>query len=133
MLKTEIVKWIVKTFGKSQAGDRFEMACKISNISKDGNTVQIEEMSFVFQRRQNDPGEKEVKKWKRELEDITGTKLIAFIFRSGDLYGLADDVAVKKGAEPGDLMKTRTTMLNVGIFKEKIIAAELLIPSFRRN
>ena len=133
MLREEVVEWISKTFGKSQGGDRFEMACKISEISKKGNKVQIEELSFVFQRKQNDPGEKEVKKWKRELADIINTKLIAFNFRCGDFYVLADEVAVQKGAEPGDLIKTKTTMLNVGLCREKILNVELLIPSFRRN
>jgi len=133
MLREKIMEWIGKTFGKPKHGDLFEFTYKVAEISKQGNKVLIEEMSFVFQRRQDDPGENTIKKWKRELEDITGTSLRAFHFGSEDLYGLATKADVKRGASAGDIVKGKMTMLNVGIFKEKIVAAELLIPSLRRH
>lgn len=133
MLKVKITEWIEKTFGKPKHGDLFEFTYKAAEISEKGNKVLIEEMSFVFQRRQDDPGENTIKKWKRELEELTGTSLRAFQFGSEDLYGLATNADVKRGATAGDIVTGKMTMLNVGIFKKKIVAAELLIPSLRRH
>lgn len=131
MLKEEIVKWIGKTFGKPKHRDRFEMSCKISEISKQGAKVRIEELNFVFQRMKGDVGEKEIKKWKQELDEITGNSLRVFHVGNEVLHGIASAEDIKGGAREGELVTGKAMMINVQIFKETFIANEILFPSRR--
>lgn len=129
MLREKIVEWVGKTFGKNKVGDRFEMVSKIAEGRKGGVIYLIEELNFVFQRMNNDVDEKKIKIWKKELSDLTGNSLRAFNFANNEIHGLATDEDLKKGAQPGDLIKGRGTMLNVQIFKKTFIANEIQFPS----
>lgn len=133
MLKNEIVKWIEKTFGKTQHRDQFEMTSKASEIIKQGKKFKIEELNFVFQRIKNDASEKDVKKWKEELMEITNNSLRVFHFGNEELYSIASNEDIKEGVNPGDLVKGKSALLNVQIFKETFLHAALLIPNSRRN
>lgn len=129
MLRENIVEWIGKTFGKPKHGDTFELVSKISEGRKQGSIYLIEELNFVFQRRENDVNEKEIMGWKKELNDLTSNSLRAFNFANNEVHGLATDEDLNKGAQPGDLIKGRGTMLNVQIFKKTFIANEIQFPS----
>jgi len=128
MLREKIVEWIGKTFGKHKAGDRFEMSSKIAEKSKNGMKVRIEELNFVFQRRKSDVAEKEVREWKKELDDLTGNSLRGFHFENGDLFGIASVEDIKRGAQEGELVAGKSFLLSVGIFKEEYIAKDVLFP-----
>jgi len=129
MLKQKIIEWIEKTFGKARHGDSFEMVSKISEGRKGGAIYLIEELNFVFQRIKHDADEKQIKIWKKELDEITGNSLRAFHFANNELYGLANEEDLKKGASEGSLVKGRGTILNVQIFKKSFIANEIMFPS----
>jgi len=129
MLKEDIIKWVEKTFGKPKHGDNFEMISKISEGRKQGAIYLIEELNFVFQRRENDITEKEIKIWKQELDDLSGKSLIAFNFANNEVHAIANDEDIKKGAREGELIKGRGTMLNVRIFKKTFIANAIVFPS----
>lgn len=129
MLKIKITEWIEKTFGNPKHEDRFEIVSKISEGRKGGGIYLIEELNFVFQRMENEVSEEEIKTWKKELNELTGNSLRAFNFANNEVHGLATDEDLKKGAQPGDLIKGRGTMLNVQIFKKTFIANDILFPS----
>lgn len=128
MLREKIVEWIGKTFGKHKAGDRFEMSSKVAEKSKKGMKVRIEELNFVFQRRKSEVTDDEIKQWKKELDELTGNSLIGFHFERGDLFGLASEQDIAKGAQEGSLVTGRSFLLSAGIFKEEYIAKEVLFP-----
>lgn len=128
MLREKIVEWIGKTFGKHRAGDRFEMSSKIAELSKNGMKIRVEELNFVFQRRKTDISEKEVKNWKKELDELTGNSLRGFHFENGELIGMASGEDIEKGAQAGELVTGRSSLLSVGIYKEDFIAKEVLFP-----
>lgn len=129
MLKEKIVKWIGDTFGDPQHGDLLEMTCKASDASKGQAKIFVEEISFVFQRRNNNPSEDEVKKWKKELDEITGNNLRNFHFGNQDLYAIANEVDIKRGTLEGELVRGRATILTVQIHKENFISHSILFPS----
>jgi len=131
MLREKIIEWIGKTFGSHRAGDRFEMSSNISELSKQGAKVRIEELNFVFQRRKTDFSEKDVNKWKKELDGLTGNSLRSFHFENGELFGLPSKNDIAKGAREGELVTGRSSLLSVGIYKESFIANEIVFPGRR--
>ena len=130
MLKEKVIEWIGKTFGKPQHGDMLEMTCKASDATnKQGAKIFVEEISFIFQRRKSNPSEVDVKKWKKELDEITGNKLRDFHFGNQDLYAIANEVDIKRGSLEGELVRGRATILTVSIHKQTFISHGILFPS----
>ena len=128
MLKEERVKWIGKTFGEPQKNDMFQMDCKIAEGSNQGRIFKIEELNFVFQRRNQEVTAEEIKKWREELNEITGNSLRGFHVGCEDLYGTATKQDISDGAMEGELVKGKAMMMNVAIFKKKFISNAILFP-----
>jgi len=128
MLREKVIEWVGKTFGKHKPGDRFELSSKITEKSDQGIKFRIEELNFVFQRRKSEVSEKEVTRWKQELEEISSTSLRGFHFENGDLFGLATAEDVARGALQGSIVTGRSFLLSVGIFKKEFIAKDVLFP-----
>lgn len=133
MLKEKITEWIGKTFGKPKHRDRFEMTCKIAEVNRKGAKVRIEEIGFIFQRIKTEATEKEVKKWKKELDEITGNSLRMFQVGSEDLFSIASQEDIKDGAQEGALVGGKAMMMNVQIFKETFIHNLIQFPGGRNN
>ncbi len=129
MLKLKIIEWVDKTFGKAQHRDRFDMNSKVSEVEEKGKVVMIEEIGFVFQRSKFDASEKEIKKWKQEFEEIIGNgELRMFQVGCEDLYGIAAQEDIQKGALEGSLVTGKAMMMNVVIFKRTFLANSILFP-----
>ena len=133
MLKEKIMEWLGKTFGKPRHRDLLEMTHKVAEISEKGAQVLIEELSFIFQRIKYEASEKDVNKWKRELDEITGNALRGFHFGNEELYGIATAEDVKRGAQEGELVKGKGLMLNVQIHKRTFLANSIFFPSRNLN
>lgn len=128
MLREEIVKWIGKTFGKPRKNDMFQMDCKIAEGSNQGRIFKIEEISFVFQRRDQEVTAEEIKKWREELNEITGNSLRTFHVGDENLYGTATKQDIQDGAMEGELVIGKAMMMNVVIFKKRFIANSIVFP-----
>lgn len=133
MLKEEIVKWIGDTFGKPQKNDMLQLDCKMSEGSNQGRIFEIEEISFVFQRRRQEVGREEIEKWRKELDEITENSLRVFHVGCEDLYGIASKQDIQEGALEGELVVGKAMMMNVEIFKKKFIANTVVFPGRNLN
>jgi len=136
MLKKDIIKWIIKTFGQNRPGDHFEMTDKITDKMKGNNKVRIEELNFVFQRKKSDPGEvneKVIRSWKADLDKMTGNSIRQFQVGSEQIYSKATPVDIHDGAAPDQLVIGKSILLSVQIFHEILIDVIQRIPNERRN
>lgn len=131
MLREKIMEWIGKTFGKLRHRDFLEMTCKVSDIIKNKAKIRVEEVSFIFQRATDSSSDKDVRRWKEELDEITGNSLRVFHTGNEELWGIAGPEDIRKGAKEGELVKGTGILLNVQIHKERFIANEIQFPSRR--
>jgi len=136
MLKTEIIKWIMRTFGKSRPGDHFEMVDKITDKLKGNLKVRIQELNFVFQRTKTEPheiNEKDIRSWKAKLDKITGNSIRKFQVGNENLYSKASDIDIHDGAAPDQLVVGKSLLLTVNIFHESLVDVTQRIPNDRRH
>lgn len=130
MLREKIMEWIGKTFGKLRHGDTLEMTSKVSEVNdKTGSLVQIEEIGFIFHRIKNSSTEKDVNKWKKELDEITGGAVRGFHSGNEELWGIAGPGDIQKGAVQGSLVRGTGILLTVQIHKRTFLAKSVLFPS----
>ena len=123
------MEWIGKTFGKPRHGDNFEMTSKTSERDEKGTLVQIEEIGFIFHRIKNSSTEKDVNKWKKELDEITGGAVRGFHSGNEELWGIAGPGDVQRGAEKGSLVRGTGILLTVQFHKRTFLAKSILFPS----
>lgn len=128
MLREKIMEWIGKTFGKPRHGDSLEMTTKISERDDKGALVQIEEIGFIFHRIKNSSTEKDVKRWKKELDEITGGTVRNFHSGNEELWGIAGPGDVQRGAQQGELVRGTGILLTVRIHKRNFLAKSVLFP-----
>ena len=128
MLREKIVEWIGKTFGKQRHGDVLEMTCKVSDISDKGAEVRVEEIGFIFHRIKDNSTEKDVKRWKKELDEITGGAVRGFHSGNEELWGIAGKGDIQRGAQEGELVRGTGILLNVQIHKRTFLAKSILFP-----
>lgn len=140
MLRTEIIKWIDKTFGAHRPGDRLELTDKITDElrppDKGNGVFRIEEITFAFQRKKNEPrevGEKAVRGWKADLDKMTGNSVQRFHFGNEQLYSKASPLDIHEGAAPDQLVTGKSTLLRVQIYRENIVAVTGKIPKKHPN
>ena len=130
MLREKIMEWIGKTFGKPRHGDRLEMTSKLSEVNDEkGALVQIEEIGLIFHRIKNSSSEKDVNKWKKELDEITGDAVQNFHSGNEELWGIAGEGDIQRGAAKGSLVRGTGILLTVRIHKKTFVAKSILFPS----
>ncbi len=134
MLREKIVEWIGKTFGKPKHGDTLEMTCKVSEKDDEkGARVQIEEIGFIFHRIKHSSTEKDVNKWKKELDEITGGAVRGFHSGNEELWGIAGPGDIQRGAIEGELVRGTGILLTVQFHKRTFVAKSIFFPSRNLN
>lgn len=136
MLKKDIVKWIVRTFGKDRPGDVFQMVDSITDKMEGNSKVRIQELNFTFQRTKNEPheiSEKIIRSWKGDLDKMTGNSIRKFQVGSEQLYSKATPLDIHDGALPDQLVTGKSLLLTVNIFHKSLIDAIQRIPNQRRH
>lgn len=129
MLREKVMEWLGKTFGKPRHGDLVEMTCKAGQVERKGSKVLVEEIGVIFHRQKTPSTEKEVNKWKKELDEITGGGLRGFHTGNEELWGIAGPEDVKRGAQEGALVRGTGILLNLQIYKETFISPSVLFPT----
>lgn len=128
MLREEIMEWIGKTFGKPRHGDTLEMTSKVSERDDKGALVQVEEIGFIFHRIKHSSTEKDVNKWKKELDEITGGAVRGFHSGNEELWGIAGPGDIQRGAQQGELVRGTGILLTVQFHKRTFLAKSVLFP-----
>lgn len=126
LLKTKIFEWVEKTFGKPQHGDRVELTDHVTEKEDKqvGLKFRITEIGFIVQRRgyeEKEVNEAKIKKWKEELDEISGNSII--MFHCGDEKMMACNKETNWLFE-----EMRSLLLSVKIFKKEQSGVSLIIP-----
>lgn len=127
-MKTELIKWMEKTFGKQRHGDRVELVEIISEKvdPKAGIKYLITEINLVIQRVNYEPSDvttEKIAKWRVEIDEISGQGIVKFF--SGDMKNL------NLNAKPGimhrnELEAGKSFLLQVNIFNKRKIGVTLV-------
>ncbi len=123
LLKTRIIEWVERTFGKPQHGDRMELNEIISEKEDKqvGLKFRFTELRFVVQRRgykEKEVNEAKIKKWKEELDEISNRSVIEF--HCGDEKMVA--------SINGVFQDSRSMLLVAKIQKKEQSGVSLVIP-----
>lgn len=130
MLREKIMEWIGKTFGKPRHEDSLEITYKVSEVNDNkGALVRVEEIGFIFHRIKNSSTEKDVNKWKKELDEITEGTVRGFHSGNEELWGIAGKGDIQRGATKGSLVRGTGILLTVQVHKETFVAKSILFPS----